>query len=301
MSHSQHPIALRIERQVGGATRLLATVMWLPLIDGIFPALVLAGALAHPLGILEVGLLIFGGSATVAVILAEMDGTVREQVLAVTVVGIVLIAGAVVEAALAPTIRGLIDLAVFERFAGLVILAVAAKTASARIGDLLPRPALIIGFGLLASVDPAGATWVVQVDPELMLRAGAAGLVAVVFALHLAVFGPWLREIVDLDRFRFGSAVALGILPLSIFGIIPGDAPLALAVLGVTFLFAFDPDGTVLTDRWSDDASETRAEPESRGTVTGDAEFDGIDDPEQESIGPASAETVADEDRAPWL
>ncbi|MFW5920163.1 MAG: hypothetical protein ACOCSF_08275, partial [Halanaeroarchaeum sp.] len=79
MSQSQHPVALSLERQMGGATRLLATVMVLPLVDGIFPALVLAGALSSVTGIFEVGLLVFGGSATMAVILAEMDETPREQ------------------------------------------------------------------------------------------------------------------------------------------------------------------------------------------------------------------------------
>jgi hypothetical protein len=59
MSTSRHPLALSVERQVGGATKLLATIMCLPLVDGIFPALVLAGALDSITGILEVGLLVF--------------------------------------------------------------------------------------------------------------------------------------------------------------------------------------------------------------------------------------------------
>jgi hypothetical protein len=299
MSQSQHPVALRIERRVGGATRLLGTVMCLPLLDGIFPALVLAGALSSPLGILEVGLLIFSGSATVAVILAEMDGTVREQSKAVLLVGVVLVSGAVLEAALAPTIRGLVNLAVFERFAGLVILAVAAKTASARIGELLPRPAIIIAFGFLASVDPSGASLVVQADPDLMLRAAAAALVAVAFALHLAVFGPWLREVVDIDRFRFGSAVALGVLPLSLFGLVPGNAPIALAVLGISFLFAFDPEGTALGDALEWGASG-RSEDDPEPVANGGQSPNGGDEDEY-TPGPASADTVSEEDRAPWL
>jgi hypothetical protein len=160
---------------------------------------------------------------------------------------------------------------------------VAAQTASARIGDYLPRPAIIIALGLVASLDPAGAALVVQLDPGLMLRAAAAALVAVAFALHLALFGPWLRDIVDIDRFRFGSAVALGVLPLGLFGLVPGDAPLALAVLGMTFLFAFDPEDSVA---------------DFRSGGEGDDESDGD---EYDSVGPASADTVAEEDHAPWL
>jgi hypothetical protein len=241
MSSSEHPVALSLERQVGDATKLLAVVMCLPLVDGLFPALVLAGALDSVTGILEVGLLVFGGSAMVAVILAEMDDSPRQQARIVLGVGAVVIVVAVVEAALAPTLAGVLNLAIFERFAGVVILAVAASTASARIGEFLPRPAIIVALGLVASVDTSGAALVVDARPELMLRAAAAAGVGVAFALVVALVSPWLRNAVDLDRFRFGSAVALGVLALSIYGLVPGDAPLALAVLVVTAIFAFDP------------------------------------------------------------
>jgi hypothetical protein len=243
MSSSRHPIALSIERQVGDATKLLAVVMCLPLVDGIFPALVLAGALDTVSGIVEVGLLVFGGSATVAIILAEMDGTPRSQVQTVFAVGVVVMTLAVVEAALAPTIAGVLNLVVFERFAAVVILAVAAKTASARVGEYLPRPAVIIGLGLVASLDPGGASLVVDVDPVLMGKALAAAGVGVGFAIAVAIVSPWLRNAVDLDRFRFGSAVALAVLALSILPIeaVPSNAPIALAVLGVTAVLSFDP------------------------------------------------------------
>ncbi len=241
MSSSRHPVALTIEQQVDDATKLLATVMCLPLVDGLFPALVLAGALDTAMGILEVGLLVFGGSAMVAVIIAEMNASPRQQAKVVLAVGSLVVALAVVEAALAPTVAGLLNLHIFERFAGVVIIAVAASTASARIGEYLPRPAVIIGLGLVASLDPAGAALVVDVRPELLLRAVAASGVGVAFALVVALTSPYLRNAVDLDRFRFGSAVALGVLALSIYGLVPENAPLALAVLVVTALFAFDP------------------------------------------------------------
>ena len=130
MSSSQHPIALKLERLFGlretvsGPTKLLAIVMFLPLIDGIFPALILAGGIDSVAGILQVGLLVFGGSAVLAVILAEMDGTPREQAKIVLLVAAGLLPLAAVEAALAPTIASVLDLAIFERFAALVIAAV---------------------------------------------------------------------------------------------------------------------------------------------------------------------------------
>jgi len=314
MSSSQHPVALSVERQVGGATRLLATIMCLPLVDGIFPALVLAGLLNTTTGILEVGLLIFGGSATVAVILAEMDGTRREQATAVLGVGAVIIPVAALEAALAPTIESVLTMAVFERFAGLVILAVAAKTASARIGEWLPRPAVIVAAGLVASLDVGGFSVSVATDATLVARAVAAAGVGVGFALLVALSAPWLRSMVDIDRFRFGSAVALGVLPLSLFGLVPSNAPIALAVLAVTALLAFDPDGSV-TDRGMVRDATSETGPDAGGTApdggnpavdpveeTANADGTRSSEDETETVpGKVSNYVTTDDERAPWL
>jgi len=259
MSSSRHPVALSIEQQVGGATGLLAVVMLLPLVDGIFPALVLAGALDSTAGILEVGLLVFGGSATIAVVLAEMDGPPAGRARSVLIVGLPLVALAVVEAALAPTLASLLDLVVFERFAAVVILAVAAATASARVGEYLPRPAVIVALGALGSLDPAGATLALQVDPGLLARAGAAAGVGVAVAAGTALASPVLQGLVDIDRFRFGSAVALGVLGLSVAGLVPGEAPLALAVLAVTALLALDPGEGAIERYRPDDVDLTAA------------------------------------------
>ncbi|CCQ34795.1 hypothetical protein HLRTI_000880 [Halorhabdus tiamatea SARL4B] len=299
MSSSQHPIALAIERRVGGAQRLLATVMILPLVDGVFPALILAGAVDDVVGIVEIGLLVFGGSATVAVILADMDGSPREQIVAVLGVGILLVPIAAVEATLAPTISSVLDLAVFERFAGLVILAIAAKTASARIGEFLPRPAVVIGIGLVASVDLSGAEFALATDPGLVVRGTAAAAVGVAFALLIAALGPWLRTMVDIDRFRFGSAVALGVLPLSIYGLVPPEAPLSLAVLGVTALLAIDPET-------GDGSPETAIPTTDGGVGRGDASSTAnAADSGQEDDTPSESdsrdEQEYDRGKLPWI
>jgi hypothetical protein len=263
MSVSRHPVALRLEERVGRGTRLLATVMSLPLVDGIFPALIIAGALSSPLGIIETGLLIFGGSATVAVILAEMDGTRREQITSVLLLGAVLLPVAGVEALLAETLATVLNFEVFHRFAGLVILAIAAKTASAKVGEYLPSPAVIIGLGLIASVDIGGAAIVIDPTLDTIARAVAAAGVGVGFALAVAVFAPTLRGAVDLDRFRFGSSVALGMLAIDILGLLPTQAPVALGVLAVTALFAYDPSAGAVDAPDSAAAEATTADPAS--------------------------------------
>ena len=288
MSVSRHPVALRLEQRVGGATKLLATVMALPLVDGIFPALVVAGVLASPAGVVETGILIFGGSATIAVILAEMDGSRKEMVTSVLLIGAVIIPVAAVEAAFAPTLRGFLNLAIFERFAGLVILAIAAKTASAKFGEYLPGPAVIIGLGLVASFDPSG--FAIETSTEYVVNGTAAAAIGVGFALVVALASPHLRGRVDIDRFRFGSAVALGVLALPIllrpFGLMQTEVPIALAVLGVTALFAYDPDAEGI-GVMADDGPDNDDDPD------GDADADNDDpDPTGPTDQPSDAPTV---------
>lgn len=301
MSTSRHPIAYRLEQLVEGPTRLLATVMALPLVDGIFPALVLAeigaetGSSLGALWIVETGLLIFGGSATMAVILAEMDGSQREQVVSILVLAAFLLPVAAAEAALAKTIESLIDLAVFKRFAALVILAIAAKTASSEVGELLPSPGAIIGLGLLASVSPAGATFQVQSDPILMVKAASAAGVGIVFALGVALAAPQLRERVNIDRFRFGSAVALGVLGLSVLelGIVGTEHPVALGVLLVTAVFSYDPDGSVPGE--SETGGDAGDDAGDAGTAEdADSTEDGLADSATEDTADDGTETDAD-------
>jgi hypothetical protein len=273
---------------VGSATKLLATVMVLPLIDGIFPALVVAGVLSTATGVVETGILIFGGSATAAVILAEMDGSRREMVTSVLLIGAVVVPLAALEAAFAPTFRGFLNLPVFERFAGLVILTIAAKTASSEIGEFLPSPGVIIALGLVASFEPSG--FAIETSPEYVVNGAAAAGVGVAFALAIALLSPHLRGRVDIDRFRFGSAVALGVLALPIllgpFDLMQTEAPIALAVLAVTTLFAYDPNAGPVpgTDDDSPDDGHAGDEPDASGEepdASGDA--DGDDAPDEDA------------------
>ena len=302
MSTSQHPVALRLERLVGGDAKLLALVMGLPLIDGIFPALILAGALDDPIGALQVGLLIFGGSATVAVILADMDGTPRQQAAIVLLVGLPLIALAAIQAALAPAIESVLAIDTFERFAAVVIAAIAAKTASATIGEYLPSPGVIIALGLVASLEPSGASFSLLEDPALVANATLSAVVGVGFALSIALGSPYLRTYMDIDRFRFGSAVALGLLPLSLLGMPFGNAP--LAVLAVTAVFAFDPESSPLeehlgaaTDGGHTEESADEPAPDAAPVPSAhDAlEEESVDDPYP---GDDTTDTAG---RAPWL
>lgn len=241
MSSTRHPIANRLDSWVDGPTKLLATVMGLPLVDGIFAAIVLAGGLASTAGVVQVGLLVFGGSATVAVVIGEFGTDRRESLIRVLLVGIPLIVLAGLEAAIAPTIGSALSLPIFERFAALVVLAIAAKTVSARVGEYLPKPSAIVALGLIASLRPGSARLVLDLDPVLVARAVAAAGVGVAFACLVVSLRPHLAAYFDIERFRFGSAIALGMLAVSLFQPAYTFAP--LAVLVVSAVLAFEPSG----------------------------------------------------------
>jgi hypothetical protein len=314
MSVSRHPVALGLERQVGGATRLLATVMGLPLVDGILPALIIAGALSSPIDVLETGLLVFGGSATMAVILAEMDGTPREQAAAVLGLGVILLPIAAVEAALAETLASVLSFDTFQRFAGLVILTIAAKTASAKVGEYLPSPGMVVLFGLIASFEPSGAELALALDESTVrnvINAVAAVGVGLAFALAVALTAPRLRGAVDIDLFRFGSAVALGMLALSVMQVpgVPSDAPIALGVLGVTAVFAYDPGSTSAQEEMVEPAPEDAARDPNGDETSAESDPGPTADPVTDADSEAGAETDDtglsylddEESRAPWL
>ncbi|MFW6458549.1 MAG: DUF5794 domain-containing protein [Halodesulfurarchaeum sp.] len=298
MSSSRHPIALRLEQQVGGATKLLATVMLLPLVDGIFAALVLADGLDSVVGILQIGLLVFGGSATVAVVLVEMEADPWGQSKQILMIGIPLILIAGFEAALAPTIASFLDVVIFERFAALVILAIAAKTASSTIGEYLPRASVIIGLGAIASIDPGAFAVVITSDVGLVLRGMAAGGVGVGFALSLAVLRPRIQNLFDIDRFRFGSAVALGVLSLSIVGMVPEEAP--LAVFAMAALLAIDPSGQQSQHDEQSQRSEQTRTVQGHSPATTDGGSEGISDEDEKRKEQYGYPTEGD-DQAPWV
>jgi hypothetical protein len=231
-------------------------------------------------------------------VLAEMQGSRAERVRAVVLVGSLLTVGAALEAAIAPTLESVLQLHIFERFAALVIVAIAAKTASARIGEYLPRPGVIVGAGLIASLDLADPTLAVSTDAGLVAAAAGSAIVGSAFALAVAVLAPYLRARMHVDRFRFGSAVALGLLAVSIVPIPVNVGSAPLLVLGVAALFAFDPDGVDADDAAGEDAPVSDA-PDSDATVD-DATVTEVgsanpsaDDGSSQPVGPAP-QTVTD-------
>lgn len=234
--------ALHPRRWLGcldGETRLLAVVMWLPLVDGVFVAIVLAGGLDRPAGIAQVGLLIFGGSAVLAVVLANVGRSLAARFRSIGAIGVPLVLGAGLVALLAPTIGSILDVGTFEWFAAIVIAVIAVDTASERLGEHLPRPGAIVGIGLLVSLRPQGLELAIHVEPSLVLAAMAAAAIGVAFAFLAVAVVPTLRHLIVVERLRLGCGLALGVLALAIVDLAPVGAP--IPVLVVAAVVALDP------------------------------------------------------------
>jgi hypothetical protein len=151
-------------------------------------------------------------------------------------------------------------------------------------------------------------------DPTVILHAVAAAGTGVAFALAVAMFGPRLRGAVDIDRFRFGSSVALGMLAIDVLGVLPTDRPIALGVLGVTALFAYDPAAAESVEEYDhglesdDDPVESSEVPVPSAVADGGNRDESASDAESEVSndaedgGDAGYGYPAESDsRAPWL
>lgn len=247
MSSSQHPVAASLSKYVSGPTLLLGMVMGLPLIDGVFAAVIISGGLTSIADALQVGLLLIGGSATLTVILTELHGSIRTNLKRVAVVGTAIILFAAVQAAVAPTIESLINTDIFVRFAALVLFAIGARHASARLEELLPTPGMIIALGLLASFQPNGAAFELIADTEVIGYAVLAAVVGVVFATVSVLVRDFLVEIIHIERFRLGGGLALSVIGLSLVGLAPQNS--ALVVLALAFLLSLDRTAMGGTER----------------------------------------------------
>ncbi|WP_435366144.1 DUF5794 domain-containing protein [Haloarchaeobius sp. DYHT-AS-18] len=221
------------------ATRALLLAMGLPLIDGVFPALVLGGALDSIPGLLVVGGTIFGGPWMLTIIFEEMAGDDRRtRLIRVLKVAVLVVPAAGLEAVAAPTLASLLDMNVFHVFSALIILTVGASIANDLLAAKLVAPKYLLAAGLVASVmarvlAPAPITPTVMVEPGVVAQAMGAAAIATTLALTGAVLGPRVDSHLDDAAFRTGAGIALALVPLSIAGVLPSLSSLAVFALAI--------------------------------------------------------------------
>jgi hypothetical protein len=217
----------------------LFTVMSLALFDGVFPVLILTGALDTLTGSIQVGILVFSGSATAAVIFGQIDQNVKNEILIISKLTLLIAVIAVLEAMLAPVLEQVLSLQRLEVFAAIALGIVALDISSSKLSNYAPSPLIAIGVGIVVSFQPTLSSFSLSTfSPILVTNTIVAvvsgGLLAIVFVLVKHRFGA----IIDLESFQHGSAISLGLLVFAIFGVIPTVAP--LVALGVTSVLALE-------------------------------------------------------------
>lgn len=221
----------RADRRAAGSRRL-GLVVGLPLLDGVFLTLVLAGALDSPAGIAVTGLVVFAGSAAAAIVLAECARPTGAEVGAVLAVGAIIVPAAAVQAFLAPTLVSLVDVELLRRFAALILVVVAIDLSGWRIHRRLPAPGALVLVALLICVDPGGEL-VVYTDPAMAMHGAAAATIGVVALLGIAVAGGRLGTYCDPRRLRSAGAAALVAMALATLGWVPTGVAMAALLVGL--------------------------------------------------------------------
>lgn len=214
--------------------------MALPLIDGVFITLVLAGVLESLAGILITGAVVFMGGASVAVIVSDLTGRPVEHLPTVALIGAIIVPVAALQAMLAPTLASVLNVAVLERFAAVILLAIAAGMASDRFARYLPRHSVIVALALVASVQPTELSIQPSIDWELALAAIGAAVVAVMLAATLVLVNSRVRAVLNPARFEVGGAISLGWLGLALVTPLPENG--AILILGMALVVSLEWD-----------------------------------------------------------
>ncbi|MFB6292238.1 MAG: DUF5794 domain-containing protein [Candidatus Nanohaloarchaea archaeon] len=207
-------------------TRNLLLVLCLPLVDGVFATLLVTGAFQTFSDMVAIALTVFTGAGAVAVLYSYAD-TSREARKMVFRVAPLLLAGAVLEALVAPVFEQMFYVGRLKYAAGLALLAISAQLSGVKMSDRFPVPAIIL-TGLVVSLrSPAAfALSLGYVAPAVFTAAVA------VASLYLSTY--LLNHRMRLRYIRRGGSIVLLIISLSMFGLeLPSELGLAVFAASV--------------------------------------------------------------------
>lgn len=226
----------------------LAVVMLLPITSGIFPSIVLSGGLTSVTAAVELGVLVFSGGASVAVVLAQFDGPRRRELRLVAAIGAILIPGAAVTAAVAPVVRALLRVELFSALTALAVAVIGLSVGCEDDPGWLPSPvALGVGLSTFALVDALSTALAGPVTLAFVVDGGAVRLSVLAAGVGVAVVAsvvtvrPFLLYRLDVGQFRIGCAVALWLVAADIAGVV--DGPSATIAIVCAAALSYGPPG----------------------------------------------------------
>jgi hypothetical protein len=137
---------------IGKKYKHLATVMGLPLVDGVFVSIVLSDGLTSFSDAMLVGMFVLGGFATIGVIISEFDGNKKDMMKNTIYMGIGIAIFAVLQAVLAPSISTFVNTETFKYGAMLALCSISIQILPIDITDRMVGPTPIVVISLLFSL-----------------------------------------------------------------------------------------------------------------------------------------------------
>jgi predicted membrane channel-forming protein YqfA (hemolysin III family) len=203
----------------------LLYVSGLPLVDGVFATLLVAGSVAGIADMMSIALTVFAGAGSLAVLYSNSSSR-REALKMVGNVSPYLLAGGLLVSLIAPVFRQMFSMTSLQYVAGGVLAVIAIKLYGLDLAERL-NPSWILVPGLILSLN--------SFNPVFSLEYVFAGTGTVLLALaSLTVFALLRNLDLHLGTIRTGSAVVLLIFSVSLFGA-PVSTDLGVGVFGLAF------------------------------------------------------------------
>jgi len=247
------------ELLAANGAQALALVMLLPF-AGIYPSMVATGALSSLSSSVALGVVVFGGPAAVAIVLAELTTDRTQGLQIVALIGAVQLPAAAVTAAIATASRAVLWVDGFAVLTMIVLFVIAFEIVNNSTPQWVPS-LLTIGYALICLLLLDGAVsvmsgevtlllpgdgivdWVwtvVTTERVLIFRSVVAALAGLSVVAATVVCGPVLLDYVIVQRFKTGCAIALCLVGLEL-GDIVTDAP-TLMIIVVSLALAVNVD-----------------------------------------------------------
>lgn len=208
--------------------------MLLPLLDGVFLSIVLSDGLETIYDAILVGSFVFGGSATISVILSEFSNNTRKSIYRVLVIGCVVGIIAIIQTIFAPVIEPFIDTGTFRNGAVLALIALAIKILPFEKTDKMVSPLIIIVITLLVSVNTSPES-IGMIDTGNVIYAIIAVMTAISISITTVIIKPYISDRFNDRILKYGTS--FGLLFISLTILFPISSSIPFIVISVT-LFA---------------------------------------------------------------
>ena len=227
---------------------------------GIYPSMVATGALSSLPNSIALGVVVFGGPAAVAIVLAELTTDRIRGLQVVGLIGAVQLPAAAVAAAIATASRAVLWVDGFAVLTMFILFVIAFEIVNNSTPHWVPSLQTIgyvlvcfllldvtvsVASGEVTLLRPGNGivSWVwtvVTTERVLIFRSVAAALAGLSVVAATVVCRPLLLENVIVQRFKIGCAIALCLIGLEVAAIVT-DAP-TLTVIVVSLALSVNVD-----------------------------------------------------------